>query len=48
MFLRNKKYNKRSGIVNLASASAQGPLSYSAHYCATKAFDDLLTRSIQA
>jgi short-subunit dehydrogenase len=46
MIERNKKFNKKSGIINLSSAAAQSSLSYSSHYCATKAYDDLLTSSV--
>lgn len=47
MLERGNQLGKRSGIINVASAAAQSLLKGSSHYCATKAFDDLFTRSLQ-
>lgn len=37
---------KRSAIINVASGSCQSLLYGTANYCATKAYEDLLTRSL--
>jgi short-subunit dehydrogenase len=39
-------FKKRSAIINVASGSCQSLLYGTANYCATKAYEDLLTRSL--
>ena len=41
-----KERRQRSGIINVSSAAATGPLAYYSAYTGTKAFVDLFTRSI--
>jgi len=46
MIERNKNSNKKSAIINVSSGAALSALEYASNYCATKAFDDLLTSSV--
>ena len=44
---RYKKINKKSAIINLSSGASIGLFAHSSHYAATKAFDDMISRSLE-
>ena len=44
---RYKKINKKSAIINLSSGASIGLFPHSSHYAATKAFDDMISRSLE-